>query len=87
MNRADRTAWQQLASFGPARGSWSVEHRLSDVMTGISTLPEGKKHGASVGVELHIVIAAGSAPRRSLDIAGLLEVLAGCPTLSAVLDG
>jgi anti-anti-sigma factor len=43
---------------------------------GISTLLQGKEHSAGTGVELRIVIAARSAARQSLDITGLLEIVA-----------
>ncbi|MBE1467397.1 STAS domain-containing protein [Kibdelosporangium phytohabitans] len=52
---------------------------------GISALLQGKAHGASVGVELRVVVATGGAARRSLEITGLTDLLANYSTLSAAL--
>jgi anti-anti-sigma factor len=53
---------------------------------GISTLLQSKKHASNAEVELRIVVAAGSAVRRSLDITGLLDTLANYVTVSAAIS-
>ncbi len=53
---------------------------------GIAALLQSRAHSAGAGVELRIVVAAATAARRSLELTGLLGMLADDSTLASALN-